>query len=310
MSALICGSLAYDTIMVFPERFRDHILADQVHILNVSFMVPKMRREYGGCAGNISYNLKLLGGDPYPMATVGDDFEPYRNRFEQLGIALDYVRQIQGEFTAQAFITTDLDDNQITAFHPGAMQCSHMNSVSDTEGMKIGIVGPDSKEAMYQHSNEFKSNGIPHIFDPGQALPLFNGEDLKLFIDNADWIIVNSYEAKLMQERTGYAPSDIAARADAFIVTMGGEGSIIHTAQGNESIKPVRVTEILDPTGCGDAYRGGMLYGLLNDMDLPTSCRIGSLMGAIKITAEGPQNHSFLMDEFRDRFKENYGYNF
>ena len=310
MSALICGSLAYDTIMVFPERFRDHILADQVHILNVSFMVPKMRREYGGCAGNIAYNLKLLGGDPYPMATVGDDFEPYRNRFEQLEISLDYVRLIEGEFTAQAFITTDLDDNQITAFHPGAMQCSHMNSVADTNGIKVGIVGPDGKEAMYQHSNEFKSQGIPHIFDPGQALILFNGDDLKAFIENADWIIVNSYESKVMQERTGFTCSEIAERVDAFIVTMGGEGSMIHTRHKDELIKPVRVNEVLDPTGCGDAYRGGMLYGLLNDLDLPTCCRLGSLMGAIKITSEGPQNHHFTMDEFRQRFHENYGYNF
>ena len=310
MSALICGSLAYDTIMVFPDRFRDHILVDQVHILNVSFMVPKMRREFGGCAGNIAYNLKLLGGSPYPMATVGDDFGPYRNRFEQLEIPMDYVRHIDGEFTAQAFITTDQDDNQITAFHPGAMQCSHMNSVADTNGMKVGIVGPDGKEAMYQHSNEFKAQGIPHIFDPGQALPMFTGEDLKLFIDNADYIIVNSYEAKLMQERTGYTPAEIAEYVDAFIVTLGSEGSDIHTSLGTEHIKAVRVTEVADPTGCGDAYRGGMLYGLLNDMDLPTCCRLGSLMGAIKITSQGPQNHTFTMDEFRDRFRENYGYNF
>ena len=310
MSALICGSLAYDTIMVFPERFRDHILVEQVHILNVSFLVPKMRREFGGCAGNISYNLKLLGGDPYPMATVGEDFELYGNRFEQLGISLKHVRQIQGEFTAQAFITTDLDDNQITAFHPGAMQSSCMNSVADSEGMKVGLVGPDSKEAMYQHSEEFKTQGIPHIFDPGQALPLFNGDDLKHFIKNADWIIVNSYEAKLMQERTGYSPEEIAEHVDAFIVTLGGEGSIIHTDHRHETIKAVRVKEVVDPTGCGDAYRGGMLYGLLNDLDLPTCCRLGSLMGAIKITEEGPQNHSFKMDEFRGWFRDNYGYNF
>ena len=310
MSALICGSLAYDTIMVFPERFRDHILPDQVHILNVSFMVPQMRREFGGVAGNIAYNLKLLGGDPYPMATVGDDFEPYRNRFEQLEISLDYVKQISGEFTAQAFITTDLEDNQITAFHPGAMQCSHMNSVKDAKGIKVGLVGPDGKEAMFQHSNEFKAEGIKHIFDPGQALPLFNGEDLKRFIENADWIIVNSYEAQLMQERTGMSPADIAAQVEAFIVTMGGEGSLIHTTEGEERIKAVKITEVVDPTGCGDAYRGGMLYGLLNDMDLATCCRLGSLLGAIKITSEGPQNHHVTMDEFRTQFKASYGYDF
>jgi adenosine kinase len=310
MSALICGSLAYDTIMVFPERFRDHILADQVHILNVSFLVPQMRREFGGCAGNIAYNLKLLGGDPLPMATVGEDFEMYGNRFEQLEISLKHVLQIDGEFTAQAFITTDLDDNQITAFHPGAMQSSCLNSVADAEGIRVGLVGPDSKEAMYQHSDEFKAQGIPHIFDPGQALPLFNGDEFKHFIDNADWVIVNSYEAKMLQERTGYTPEEIAAHVDAYIVTSGGEGSTIHTELKNETVKAVRVNDVVDPTGCGDAYRGGMLYGLLNDMDLPTCCRLGSLMGAIKVTSQGPQNHSFTMDEFRDRFRENYSYNF
>ena len=225
MSVLICGSLAYDTIMVFPERFKDHILADQVHILNVSFLVPKMRREFGGVAGNIAYNLKLLGGEPYPMATVGDDFEPYRNRFEQLGISLRHLPQIPGEFTAQAFITTDLDDNQITAFHPGAMQCSHSNHVSDSEGMKIGIVAPDGREAMYQHSDEFVRCEIPHIFDPGQALILFQGEQLRNFVNNADWVIVNSYEAQVLQERTGWSEDELAARCIVDMLTHGGEGA-------------------------------------------------------------------------------------
>ena len=203
MSALICGSLAYDTIMVFPERFKNHILPDKIHMLNVSFLVPEMRRNFGGCAGNISYNLKLLGGDPYPMATVGDDFGAYHRRLETLGISTRYIRHLEGEFTPQAFITTDLDDNQITAFHPGAMMESHLNKVADTEGMTIGIVAPDGREAMLQHSRDFERLGIPHIFDPGQAMPLFDGEDLKTLIGQANWLVANDYEFKLIQERTG-----------------------------------------------------------------------------------------------------------
>jgi len=210
MSALICGSLAYDTIMVFPERFKDHILPEKVHMLNVSFLVPEMRRQFGGVAGNISYNLKMLGGDPYPMATVGDDFGPYQRRLESLGISTRYIRHLEGEFTPQAFITTDMDDNQITAFHPGSMQESYLNKVSDTEGMTLGIVAPDGREAMLQHSRDFELCGIPHIFDPGQAMTLFNGDDLKTFIKQANWLVANDYEFQLIRERTGMDHAEVA----------------------------------------------------------------------------------------------------
>jgi adenosine kinase len=310
MSALICGSLAYDTIMVFQERFRDHILPEKVHILNVSFLVPEMRRQFGGVAGNIAYNLKLLGGEPYPMATVGDDFGAYRKHFDALGISTRYVRHLEGEFTPQAFITTDLDDNQITAFHPGAMMKSYLNKVTETEGIKLGIVAPDGKEAMLQHSIDFKEMGIPHIFDPGQAMTLFNGDDLRTFIDQADWVVANDYEFQLIQERTGMSLDDVASHVEALIVTRGPEGSTIYTREGHEAISAVKVNQIEDPTGCGDAYRAGLIHGILNGLDLVTCARIGSVMGAIKIEVQGPQNHTPTFEEIEDRFFEAYGYRF
>jgi len=310
MSALICGSLAYDTIMVFPEPFKDHILPDKVHILNVSFLVPNMRREFGGVAGNISYNLKLLGGTPYPMATVGDDFGPYRERLESLGISTRYVRHLPGEFTPQAFITTDIDDNQITAFHPGAMSRSHLNRVGETEGMKIGIVAPDGREAMIQHSRDFVQAGIPHIFDPGQGMILFNGEQLRQFIEEARWIALNDYEFQVLQERTGMNAAEIAQQVEALIVTRGGDGSVVITREGETEIAVVKADAIKDPTGCGDAYRAGLIHGLLNDFDLITTCRIGSVMGAIKIASQGPQNHAPDLAEIEQRFFEAFGYRF
>lgn len=310
MSALICGSLAYDTIMVFPEQFKDHILPDKVHILNVAFLVPQMRREFGGVAGNISYNLKLLGGDPYPMATVGDDFGPYRKHLESLGISLKYVKHMEGEFTPQAFITTDIDDNQITAFHPGAMQHSYLNKVSDTSGITIGIVAPDGKLAMLQHSKDFVEEGIPHIFDPGQAMTLFSGDELKQFIKEADYVVLNDYEFQLLKERTGWSGDKIASQVDAFIVTRGPEGSVIRTREEETDIEAVEPDDVQDPTGCGDAFRAGLLYGLLNDLDLVTMCRIGSVMGAIKIAQQGPQNHNPTFDEIGEKFFEAYGYRF
>ncbi len=310
MSALICGSLAYDTIMVFPESFKDHILPDQVHILNVSFLVPKMSREFGGVAGNISYNLKLLGGTPYPMATVGDDFGPYRERLDKLGISTRYVRHLPGEFTPQAFITTDIDDNQITAFHPGAMAQSHLNHVSDTAGIKIGIVAPDGRQAMIQHSHDFVAHGIPHIFDPGQNLILFDGAQLRQFIEEARWIAVNDYEFQVLQERTGMSAADIALQVEALIVTRGGEGSTIITRDGQIDVAAAKASTIKDPTGCGDAYRAGLIHGLLNDFDLVTTCRIGSVMGALKIACRGPQNHSPDMAEIEQCFFDAYGYRF
>ncbi|MSQ98318.1 MAG: carbohydrate kinase family protein [Xanthomonadales bacterium] len=310
MAALICGSLAYDTIMVFPEPFRNHILPDKLHMLNVSFLVPKMRREFGGVAGNIAYNLKLLGGTPYPMATVGDDFGPYREHLDRLGISTRYVRHLPGEFTPQAFITTDIEDNQITAFHPGAMMHSYLNRVSQAEGIKIGIVGPDGKQAMLQHSADFKAADIPHIFDPGQAMPLFDGAELRQLIAQAHWVVLNDYEFQLLQERTGMNGRAIASLVEALIVTRGGEGSTVITAGEETEITAVKAESVKDPTGCGDAHRAGLIYGLLNDLDLVTTCRIGSLMGAIKIAHQGPQNHTPGLAEIEQRFLDAYGYRF
>jgi adenosine kinase len=310
MSALICGSLAYDTIMVFPDQFKNHILPDKVHILNVAFSVPEMRREFGGVAGNISYNLRLLGGEPYPMATVGDDFGPYQRHLDKMGISRRYIRHMQGEFTPQAFITTDIDDNQITAFHPGAMQFSYLNRVADTEGIKIGIVAPDGKQAMIQHSADFVAEGIPHIFDPGQGMTLFNGEELKQCIRDAQYIVLNDYEFQLIKERTGLDGKAIASQVEALIVTQGAEGSLLRTRDGERAISAVEPDDVKDPTGCGDAFRAGLLYGLLNDLDLVTCCRIGSVMGAIKVAQLGPQNHNPTFDEIQQRFFDAYGYRF
>ena len=310
MSALICGSLAYDTIMVFEDRFRNHILPDKVHMLNVAFLVPAMRREFGGCAGNIAYNLKLLGGSPIPMATVGRDFGPYRAHFEALDIPLERVRELDELFTAQAFITTDLDDNQITAFHPGAMMESYRNHVRDVADVKFGIVAPDGKAAMIQHAQQFAERGTPFIFDPGQAMPLFNGQEFRHFIEMADYVTVNDYESEMLQERTGWSVKEIAQRVDAFIVTRGAMGSLIHTRDESITIPAALPKTLADPTGCGDAYRAGLLYGLMNDFDLPTVGRIASLMGALKIEHAGTQNQSFTLDEFRDHFLAQFEYRF
>ena len=310
MSALICGSLAYDTIMVFPERFKDHILPEKVHILNVSFLVPEMRRQFGGVAGNIAYNLKMLGGDPYPMATVGDDFGPYQRRLESLGISTRYIRHLEGEFTPQAFITTDVDDNQITAFHPGAMQESQLNKVENADGVTLGIVAPDGREAMLQHSRDFERLGIPHIFDPGQAMTLFDGNDLRAFIHQANWLVANDYEFQLIRERTGMDKEEVAAQLEALIITRGGDGSTLITSAGEQLIETVKPTAVLDPTGCGDAFRSGLIYGLLNNLDLVTGCRIGSVMGALKVAVQGPQNHVHTLDEIVGRFKDTFGYSF
>ena len=309
MSALICGSFAYDTIMVFHDKFKNNILPEQVHILNVSFLVPDMRREFGGCAGNIAFNLKLLGEEPLPMGTVGTDFTPYAEWMDRFGISRQYVKQMD-TYTAQAFITTDVDDNQITAFHPGAMNLSHENSVLQTNGIKLGIVAPDGRDGMLQHAEQFVEANIPFIFDPGQGLPMFSGEELLDFVDKATWVALNDYEAQLMEERTGKSPHELAEMVDALIVTRGAKGSQIYTTQHRHDIPLAKVSAIKDPTGCGDAYRAGVLYGLLNDLDWKTIGRIASLMGAIKIESHGTQNHMFEMDEFIDRFKDNFGYRF
>jgi adenosine kinase len=310
MAALICGSIAYDSIMVFEDRFKNHILPDKVHMLSVAFLVPQMRRDFGGCAGNIAYNLKLLGGDPYPMATVGSDFGPYRDRLDALGISRRYVQEFDDCYTAQAFITTDLDDNQITAFHPGAMLRAHLNSVKDAEGVTLGIVAPDGRDAMIRHAQEFAETGIPFIFDPGQGLPLFDGKDLKRFLDQATYLAVNDYESELIKDRTGYTDADIAAQVNAFIVTHGAEGSRIHTRAGVVEIPAVKAERVADPTGCGDAFRAGLLYGLGNSLDWETTGRIASLMGSIKVAHEGTQNHHFTLDEFHERFRQAFGRDF
>lgn len=310
MSALICGSFAFDNIMVFEDRFQNHILPDQVHILNVSFLVPEMRREFGGCAGNIAYNLKLLGGDPLPVGTVGSDFAPYADWMDRNGISRQWVLAVDGSYTAQAFITTDMDDNQITAFHPGAMNMAHLNDLSRVEGARIGMVSPDGRDGMVQHARQFAEAGIPFIFDPGQGLPMFDGRELKTFIEQATWVAVNDYEWRLLQERTGYTERDIVQQVEALIVTRGAKGSTIFSGAGEVLEVPAADRALHDPTGCGDAYRGGLLYGLLNDLDWPTTARIAALMGAIKIEHHGTQNHQFTPEAFQARFRENFGYRF
>jgi adenosine kinase len=299
--ALICGSVAFDTIMVFQDRFKNHILPDKIHMLNVSFLVPQMRREYGGCAGNIAYNLKLLGDVGYPMATVGRDFGLYADWMRQTGVPADYVKLIESEHTAQGFVTTDLDNNQIWAFHPGAMQQSHLNTVPVRSDIAIGIVAPDGRDGMIQHANQFSEAGIPFIFDPGQGLPMFDGKDLKRFVEQATWVAVNDYEWQMIQQKTGWTESDVTQLAEALIVTRGPDGSVIHTKGGPIEIPCATPEAVVDPTGCGDAYRAGLIHGLLHGLDWKTTGRIASLMGAIKIEALGTQNHKFTPAEFKQR---------
>jgi len=307
MPVLICGSIAYDTIMVFQDRFKNHILPDQVHILNVCFVVPQMRREFGGCAGNIAYNLKLLGGDPLPMGTVGDDFESYAEWLDRHGIDRTHVTPVFGTYTAQAYITTDLDDNQITAFHPGAMNEAHRNRVDGVAGASLGILAPDGRQAMIEHARQFADRGIPFIFDPGQGLPMFEKPELDEFIDHAAYITVNDYESRLLQDKTGRELADIASEVKAMIVTQGAEGSRIYTEGEVLDIPAAGVNEVVDPTGCGDAYRAGLLYGLSRGYDWETTGRIASLTGGIKIEKHGTQNHSFTREEFAQRYRDSFG---
>lgn len=307
MRTLICGSIAYDNIMVFPDYFKNHILPDKIHVLNVAFLVPEMRREFGGCAGNIAYNLKMLGGEPVMMATVGDDYAPYAARFEQLHLTQSHVQHIPDTFTAQAFITTDLDDNQITAFHPGAMNFSHLNSVPDASDIRLGIIAPDGRDGMMQHAREFHAAGIPFVFDPGQGLPMYNGEELLDFIDKADYIAVNDYEGQMLQDRTGHNLESLANKAKALIITLGAQGSVIYANGKQFDIPCVKPSEIIDPTGCGDAYRAGLLYGIVNNLDWQTTGQLGALMGALKIARRGGQNHQFTRDEMDQYYFENFG---
>ena len=307
-SALICGSVAYDTILQFPDRFKSHILPDKIHILNVSFLVPDMRREFGGCAANIAYSLKLLGDDALPMATAGNDFAPYREHLISRGICVDHIKIVEGAFTAQAFITTDLDDNQITAFHPGAMQFAHLNHVADAgPKIKLGIVAPDGRQAMIEHAAQFAAARVPFIFDPGQGLPMFGAEELKTFIAQARWVALNDYEWGLMQQKTGYTAATVMEQVEALVVTLGAQGSVIYAKGRTLAVPCAKARALVDPTGCGDAYRAGLIHGLLRDLDWETTGRVASLMGAIKIESRGPQNHGFTMADFEQRYRESFG---
>ena len=307
MSALICGAVAYDNIMVFEDSFKNHILPDQIDILNVSFLVPELRRNFGGCALNIAFNLRLLGEDPIPMGTAGCDFDVYAAWLEKHGIRQDCISVLDDVFTAQAYITTDIDDNQIIMFHPGAMNFSHLNKVSNLSGVSIGMISPDGRTGMLEHASQFFEEKIPFIFDPGQGLPMFAGDELRQFIDLSTWVTVNNYEWELLKSVTGWELSDIRSRTEALIVTRGAEGSVIYTNQGDIEIPPVKPNVVNDPTGCGDAYRAGLLFGLMNTKDWITTGRIASLMGAIKVESHGTQNHSFSMESFEKRFQVNFG---
>ncbi len=302
MPVLICGSLAYDTIMVFHGKFGEHILPDQIHILNVSFVVPDMRREFGGTAGNIAYNLKLLGGEPLIMATVGDDFGPYRERLDALGIARAHIREVPGTFVAQAFITTDLDANQITAFHPGAMSSSYVNKIGDASGVSLGILGPDSRDGMLQHAEQFHDAKIPFIFDPGQQMSVFKGYELKHFIELADYVAVNDYEARVLEERIGEPIAKLTERVKAFFVTKGAEGSVIYADGQQINVPSVREERRVDPTGCGDAYRSGLLYGIERGWSWEKTGRLANTMGSIKIEHRGPQGHHPTRESIEARF--------
>ena len=309
MPILICGSLAYDHIMVFKNRFKHHILLDKVDRLSVAFLVPELRKEFGGCAGNIAYNLKLLGGDPLPMATVGRDFEPYRVWIDAQGIPQRHITTIDSEFTAQAFIITDQDGNQITAFHPGAMNHAHRNVIAEVGKIDIGIVAPDGREGMIVHAEQMQAAGIPFIFDPGQGLPMYDREELLHFVNQAMCLTVNDYEWSLMQERTEFGVHEMAQRAGVLIITRGAAGSRIEVgANKSYDIPAVPISTMIDPTGCGDAYRAGLLYGLSQSLDWETTGRIASLMGAIKAESAGTQNHHFEWAEFNERFKQTFGY--
>ena len=307
MTALICGSLAYDTVMVFPGRFREHILPDSIHMLNVSFLVPSMKRNFGGCSGNIAYNLRLLGGEGAPMATVGTDFGVYAQWLTDCGVRTDHVLTIEGEFTAQAFITTDLDANQINAFHPGAMDHSHRNQVPLDAGVTLGVIAPDGREGMLAHSMQFAAAGVPVLFDPGQQLPRFDRAELLGFVERSRWIAVNDYEAQLLRDRTGEDMAMLAKQVDALIITRGAQGSVIMTGGREIAIPAARPDAVVDPTGCGDAYRAGLIYGLMQGLDWETTGRIASLLGALKIAHAGTQNHRFTAGEFAARFRAAFG---
>jgi adenosine kinase len=292
MASLICGSLAFDSIMSFEGRFAEQILPDQLHILNVSFLVPALRRDFGGCAGNIAYSLKVLGGTPMPMATLGTDAADYLQRLNTLGISTEYVRQVEGSLTAQAMIMTDRDNNQITAFHPGAMMQAHITKIEKRDDIKLAIISPDGRDAMIQHAEQLKAADIPFVFDPGQGLPMFDGTDLMRFIDQATWVTVNDYEGKMLSDRTGLSHADISRRVQGLIVTLGAEGCEVWIDGEKTLVPPVKATAVVDPTGCGDAWRGALLFGLEQGWSLVKCAALGNQVGALKIAQRGPQNYT------------------
>ena len=307
MRTLVTGSFAYDTIMVFQDQFKNHILPDQVHILNVCFFVPELRKEFGGCSGNISYNLQLLGGEPVPMGTVGEDFGPYRKWMETFKLDQTHVIEIENTYTAQAFLTTDTDNNQIIAFHPGAMNFAHKNKVTDARDISLGIVAPDGRDAMIEHARQFADASIPFFFDPGQGLPMFSGEELAEFIGQANYVCVNDYESEMLMDKTGMSLQQVAAEVEALIVTRGGDGSDIYAAGEEFHIDSIAVSGINDPTGCGDAFRSGLLHGVANQWDWQTSGQLASVMGGIKIEQPGTQNHQPSKSDIEARYRENFG---
>jgi adenosine kinase len=294
MAALICGSLAFDTIMTFEGRFSQQILPDQLHILNVSFLVPSLRRDFGGCAGNIAYSLKLLGGEPLPMATVGNDGGSYLDRLQSLGISTEFVREVPDHYTAQAMIMTDLDNNQITAFHPGAMMQAHICRVAARSDIKLGIISPDGRDAMLQHAQQFVAAGIPFVFDPGQGLPMFDGKELSNFIEQATWVTVNDYEGRMLCERTGWSQAEISRRVQGLVVTLGAQGCEVWIGGERRHVPPVPATQVVDPTGCGDAWRGALLHGLEQGWALERCAELGNRVGALKIASRGPQNYTLV----------------
>ncbi|HET8598037.1 MAG TPA: carbohydrate kinase family protein [Castellaniella sp.] len=303
---LICGSMAFDTIAVFEGRFRDHILSDNLKSLSVSFFVPTLRKEFGGCAGNIAYNLKLLGGDPVPVGTVGQDAEDYLQRLQDLGIDTRLVRVLPDTYTAQCYITTDLDNNQIASFHPGAMLRSAENDLSG-HSARWAIVSPDSKDGMFTHAERLRAAGIPFIFDLGQAMPLFDGDDLRRMLAMASILTANDYEASVIEDRMGQPMEAIAAGLTAAVVTRGAEGATLYERGTQTAIAPVPVTQLVDPTGCGDAHRGGLLYGLVNDWSLYDACCLANVMGGLKIASQGPQNHNPSRDQIMAALHRHYG---
>lgn len=305
-TALICGSYAYDHIMVFQDEFKNHILPNKVHMLNVSFLVPEMRKEFGGCAGNIAYNLNLLGGSVKPMATVGQDFDAYQNWMNKCNLDSSYIKVIEDSWTGQAFITTDMKDNQITAFHPGAMSESHQNKVNDASNIALGIVSPDGRDGMIAHAKQFVEANIPFMFDPGQGMPMFSGDELKTFIKEATWVAVNDYEWQMLKDKTGLSKEEVVGQVKALIITKGGKGSEIHTQDKTYTIPAAKVSKTLDPTGCGDAYRAGLLFGLMNELDWQTTGQLAGLLGAIKIEHLGTQNHTFDIEDIKIKYQKQY----